>query len=245
MARKTTSQFIEEAKAVHGDKYDYSRVEYKGSETKVCIICPEHGEFWQIPINHLSGQPCIKCGRVMRYGVALNDLPRESTGEFANLWNCILDRCYSERELKKHPAYVGCSVSEDWWLLSNFKKWYDEHYVHGWQIDKDLLVKGNKVYGPDTCCFVPLEINVSIVQKRRPKHTDLPQGVYARKDGMFFALLQCGGTRKRLGLYKTKEEAFLAFKEAKEAWIKTLADKYKDQLETKVYEALYKYEVEP
>ena len=69
--------------------------------------------------------------------------------------------------------------------------------------------------------------------------------ISVRKDGLFFAKFQCGGEKRRLGLYKTKEEAFLAFKEAKEAWIKTLADKYKDQLEPKVYEALYKYEVEP
>ena len=238
-------EFIKRAREVHGNKYDYSKVEYVNNNSKVCIICPIHGEFWQIPNCHLAGQGCIRCRRVVCYGIATNDLPRESTGEFANLWYGILDRCYSERELKKHPAYIGCSVSEEWWLLSNFKKWYNEHYVRGWQIDKDLLVKGNKVYGPDTCCFVPNEINATIVQRRKPKSTTLPQGVYLRKDGLFFAKFQCGGEKRRLGLYKTKEEAFLAFKEAKEAWVKTLADKYKDQLETKVYEALYKYEVEP
>ena len=53
--------FIENARKVHMDKYDYSKVEYKNTDTKVCIICPEHGEFWQTPYNHLKGQGCKKC----------------------------------------------------------------------------------------------------------------------------------------------------------------------------------------
>lgn len=59
--RKTTEEWIEEARAVHGDKYDYSKVEYKGTKEKVCIICPEHGEFWQTAGGHLSGYGCKKC----------------------------------------------------------------------------------------------------------------------------------------------------------------------------------------
>lgn len=58
----TVDSFVEKARKVHGDKYDYSKVEYKNSHTKVCIICPKHGEFWQIPTNHLRGQGCPSCG---------------------------------------------------------------------------------------------------------------------------------------------------------------------------------------
>lgn len=61
--RKSTEQFIEEAKKVHGDKYDYSKVEYIGNKEKICIICPEHGEFWQSPIKHLKGNGCQRCIR--------------------------------------------------------------------------------------------------------------------------------------------------------------------------------------
>ena len=57
----TIEQFIEKARKVHGNKYDYSKVEYKGNRYKVCIICPEHGEFWQTPNNHLNGNGCKKC----------------------------------------------------------------------------------------------------------------------------------------------------------------------------------------
>ena len=59
--RKTTKEFIEDARKIHGNKYDYSKVEYINSETRVCIICPKHGEFWQQPNNHLSGKGCKKC----------------------------------------------------------------------------------------------------------------------------------------------------------------------------------------
>ena len=63
MSKKlTTSEFIEKAKNVHGEKYDYSKVEYVDAKTKVCIICPEHGEFWQTPSGHLSGKGCKICG---------------------------------------------------------------------------------------------------------------------------------------------------------------------------------------
>ena len=57
----TTEEFIVKAKAVHGDRYDYSKVEYVNSKTKVCIICKEHGEFWQRPSHHTNGHGCTKC----------------------------------------------------------------------------------------------------------------------------------------------------------------------------------------
>ena len=61
--KTTTEEFIERARKVHGDKYDYSKVEYINSRTKVCIICPEHGEFWQEANSHLKGCGCLKCSK--------------------------------------------------------------------------------------------------------------------------------------------------------------------------------------
>ena len=63
--RKTTKEFIEDAKKIHGDKYDYSKVEYINARAKVCIICPIHGEFWQRPDKHIRGQGCPKCGDIL------------------------------------------------------------------------------------------------------------------------------------------------------------------------------------
>lgn len=62
--RSSVEEFVIKAKKVHGDKYDYSKVEYQGNKVKVCITCPEHGDFWQVPNSHLSGRGCPVCGRI-------------------------------------------------------------------------------------------------------------------------------------------------------------------------------------
>ena len=64
--KSNTNDFIEKAKIVHGDKYDYSKVEYVNNHTKVCIICPIHGEFWQTPNSHLNGNGCFDCSYIER-----------------------------------------------------------------------------------------------------------------------------------------------------------------------------------
>ena len=61
MAKLTTEEFIKKAREVHGDKYDYSKVQYENTSSKVCIICKDHGEFWQTPYSHLNGHGCSKC----------------------------------------------------------------------------------------------------------------------------------------------------------------------------------------
>ena len=62
MGKKTKEEFIKGARKKHGDKYDYSKVDYVNKRTKVCIICHEHGEFWQTPSSHLQGKGCPICG---------------------------------------------------------------------------------------------------------------------------------------------------------------------------------------
>lgn len=59
--RNTTEEFVEKARKIHGDKYDYSKVEYIDAKTKICIICCVHGEFWQTPDSHLRGAECPQC----------------------------------------------------------------------------------------------------------------------------------------------------------------------------------------
>lgn len=61
--RMTKNEFLLKAREIHGWKYDYSKVDYINTETKVCIICPEHGEFWQSPHHHLNGNGCPECGK--------------------------------------------------------------------------------------------------------------------------------------------------------------------------------------
>lgn len=95
-----TESFILKAKQIHEDKYDYSKVNYKNSCTKVCIICPEHGEFWQEPNNHLKGQGCTKCSRQKQLTSQQNSNLSYSTEEFI------------KRARKVHGDYYDYSLTK-------------------------------------------------------------------------------------------------------------------------------------
>ena len=168
------------------------------------------------------------------------------------VWKHMLERCYSQKFQKKHATYKGCCVCEEWLNYSNFKKWYDDNYyeIEGerMDLDKDILVKGNKIYSPDTCVFVPHNIN-SLFTKRNKSRGKLPIGVYfnkhANKYQAYCNIFYNGKSKlKGLGLYNTIEDAFNAYKKFKEANIKQVADYYKDKIPQKLYEAMYNYEVE-
>ena len=91
-------------------------------------------------------------------------------------------------------------------------------------MDKDILVKGNKVYSPETCCFVPSEVNL-LFSKTGKLRGSLPIGVKTNGYGAYQASLRCHGKHKTLGQFKTCEEAFQAYKAAKESYIKEVANK--------------------
>lgn len=239
--------FIKKARMVHGERYDYSRVSYKGAQEKVCIICPKHGEFWQTPNNHTNGQGCYLCYREgirsLCFGVGILDRAFDECQEESEYrWYCILRRVYYNQD-EENYAYKDCHVCEEWLTYSNFKKWYDEYHIDDWEIDKDILVKGNKVYGPQTCCFVPQEINKLFV-KRQNHRGKYPIGVQYNTKHSYSAIVNMWGKSVYLGSFKTPEEAFKAYKVAKEAYIKEVADKYKEKLDPRVYKALYEYQVE-
>lgn len=94
-----------------------------------------------------------------------------------NSWKGMLDRCYSPKFHLKRPTYIGCSLAEEWHLLSNYKLWYDENYVEGWQLDKDLLFPRNKIYSAETCVFLPQALN-SLLTFRVNDRGELPLGVH-------------------------------------------------------------------
>lgn len=251
--RSSTEDFIKDAQKTHGDKYDYSKVQYADSKTKVCIICPEHGEFWQKPSSHISGRGCPKCKgekiKKLICGVGVNDLyGKEVDTHIYNIWTGILRRCYDEKSYLKSPTYKGCSVCGEWLVFSNFQKWYKKNNRHNFAIDKDILVKGNKIYSPETCCFVPQRINNLILtsKKIRGKYNI---GVTER-NGKFEARIStsCNGKVKRehIGTFATQEEAFATYKERKEKYIKEIAQEYynKGFIDKKVLNALLKYRIE-
>ena len=167
----------------------------------------------------------------------------ESQSYSFQLWKNMLKRCYSEVSFKKSPSYEQCLTSETFNDYQQFKTWCNSQLGFGntgWELDKDILVKGNKVYSEDTCCFVPKEINLLLVKHDKGRGDYLLGVDYHKNRKQFRA--RCSD--KHLGWFNTEIEAFNAYKKAKESYIKELAEKWKDQIDPRVYEALMKYEVE-
>ena len=262
--RKTLEEFIADARKVHGNKYDYSRVVYIDSRTPVQIVCHEHGVFLKSPSNHLNGEGCKKCSheklskertgkpikkaRTLVKGVGIFDSELATTDEEVlmadRVWRSMLLRCYSKKYQEKEPSYIDCSVCEEWLLFSNFKKWFDENYVDGYALDKDILIKGNKVYSPQTCCFVPIEINTLFVKNNKSRGS-YPIGVCKCKN-RFRAYLSVRNKRVFIGSFLTEIDAFNAYKKSKEEYIQKIANDYfsKGLITEKVYNALMNYKVE-
>ena len=165
-----------------------------------------------------------------------------------DLWNNMLKRCYSDAYKKKRPTYEGCEVSDNFKSYEYFYEWCHKQIGfsnQGWQLDKDLLVKGNKVYSESTCVFLPVEINTLLVKSDniRGKH---PIGVYWRKrDKSFVAQVNKNkGKPEYLGLFKTELEAFNSYKTAKESFVKEQANNWKSEIDDRAYNALMNYTVE-
>lgn len=266
--RKTLEELLSDCERVHGDKYDYSLVtEYKNNHTKIPVICRKHNKVFYIqPNNHiLQKQGCPICSNERRrlsntgnyrkrtklvWGVAVNDYDKNIKYNKVHItsyhtWEAMLKRCYSEKFHIKNPTYKDCRVCKEWLSFTAFKKWFDENYVDGYALDKDILIKGNRIYSPDTCCFVPIEINSLLVKGDKSRGSS-PIGTYKRENGRYHAYYSNRAKILNLGTFNTVEEAFDAYKKAKEAYIKDIATEYytAGKITEKVYQALMKYEVE-
>lgn len=162
-------------------------------------------------------------------------------------WRDMVNRCYNEKLHKRQPTYKGCLVSPEWHNFQTFAQWYDDNYYNfgeKMQLDKDILSKGNKVYSPETCMFVPHSIN-TLFTKHDAKRGEFPIGVcYVKQSKKYKATCNIIGKEKHLGHYNTKEEAFAAYKEAKEKYIKEVAENYKNKIPEKLYTAMVNYIVE-
>lgn len=163
------------------------------------------------------------------------------------LWNDMQTRCYNEKLHDRFPEYKDCKIC-DYWLedKERFFKWVEENYYmignEQMDLDKDILFKGNKVYSPETCVFVPHSINTLLLNCRR-KRGKYPVGVSYDK-GKYRAALNVDGRNVKIVVFNTPEEAFEEYKVHKKALIITTADKYKGKIPDKVYQAMMNWEIE-
>ena len=157
-------------------------------------------------------------------------------------WRRMLERCYCTKYHARRPTYIGCSVHPDWCNFQNFAEWFERQYFATcWQLDKDLMSEGNKIYSADTCVFVPQQLN-SLLTDCGASRGDLPQGVSRNGKG-YQASLSVDGNRHQLGAYATPEEAFEVYKLAKEYNVKRMAEQYRCLIDPRVYDSLMRYEV--
>lgn len=160
-----------------------------------------------------------------------------------NTWHQMLRRCYDTKLQVKKKTYIGCIVDESWHNFQNFAKWYEENYyeIPGeiMQLDKDILVNNNKVYGPDTCIIVPNSINNLF---KHNKNINLPKGV-SKIGKKYRGSYTYGGIKYNGPLVETAEEAFIFYKEGTERKIRQLANTYADFMPPYVYSILIEYEI--
>ena len=167
------------------------------------------------------------------------------------LWYNMKMRCYNPNYHKEKPGYKDCTICNEWlddrelfyeWVDMNFYKIKGEPTV---ELDKDILLPGNKIYGPDTCIFVPKRINDLFIHIHGRVDNGLPAGVtYSEKTGTYkvSAMLTCDDSDKKknvvLGYYDTIEEAFDVYKEHKKAEIIYIADLYRRKIPEQLYQAM-------
>ena len=170
-----------------------------------------------------------------------------NTKEYA-LWQRMLKRCYSTTFKKRRPTYEGCEVSDKFKSYEYFYEWCQNQIGfnnEGWHLDKDLLIKGNKVYSENTCVFIPQEINSMLIKSDKRRGEYLIGACWHKKGKAFVATVNKNkGKSEHLGLFKTELEAFNAYKTAKESFIKEQANKWKDKIDNRAYEALINYTVD-
>lgn len=178
-----------------------------------------------------------KSKRKLIYGFGVNDADyvikplingKRKSCPYYKRWESLLTRCYSKKSLELHPAYIGCSVSEEWKYFSNFRMWMERQDWQEKHLDKDILFPGNKIYAPDRCIFVPSYINLLLTKCDR-KRGKYPLGVYYCKNSKgFHSYFSNQGKVLHLGFYTDSFEAHRKYQLEKSRYIKEIAIKQSD-----------------
>jgi hypothetical protein len=183
------------------------------------------------------------------YGVGFNDASytvnstingKKVTCPFYATWANMLTRCHSKAEHARRPSYIGCTVASEWLTFSTFSNWMSKHEWQGKQLDKDILIQNNKVYGPLTCIFVSAHIN-SLLNNQLSKRGLYPRGVsFYHKRNKYRSDCNAHGKANHIGYYDTPKEAHEAYKEFKYKYIAEIANQQSEPLRT----ALLNYVIE-
>ena len=169
------------------------------------------------------------------------------------IWSSMLQRCFDEQTKKKWAAYGNTDCCDEWLLFENFYDWLHnqdnfEQWLNGerWDIDKDILIKGNKIYSPERCLLIPHNVN-SLFTKSDRARGKYPIGVVKRGE-KYQASCQnmLVGKRQHLGTFDSPQNAFKAYKKYKENLIKQVAKQEyeKGNITERCYKAMLDYQVD-
>lgn len=238
-------------KHINNQGLEFEIIDYKGS-ANVTIEYSDGFIAYNVQYTHIKSKsvsnPYHKsvCGvGFLGVGIHKTKINNKDTHTYS-IWSGVLRRCYSEKSQEKRPTYKDVTVCEEWHNFQNFAQWVEENYnpetMQGWHLDKDILIKGNKIYSPETCCFVPLEINGMLKSTSLRNNTGIIGVSYNKKYDNYRTWLP--KNKKGSRNFKTPEEAFEKYKKTREEHIKEVANLWKDKIEPKVYQALMNYQVE-
>lgn len=180
------------------------------------------------------------------YGIGFN-----STGIHKNIiggrytkayrvWLAMLTRCYDKKSQKRQPTYIGCSVDSRWHDFQDFADWFysNPYSDFGYQLDKDLLIDGNKIYSPETCCFVPQEIN-KLFSSNAAKRGSHPKGVsFYKPRSKYTANISINSKPVCLGYFDSPKEARQAYLTRKESYVREKALEWKGRVDDRVVDKL-------
>jgi hypothetical protein len=152
-----------------------------------------------------------------------------------SIWRGMLQRCYFQYK-KFNTTYLNVNVCDEWFNFQNFAQWYEDNYVEGWQLDKDLLSTDCKIYSPTTCCFIPQEINCLFKEQKETTGTVKVKDKYKSQIGK-------NKVHNHIGTFDSLEDANKAYKDEKKKYILNIAEQYKEQLNINVYNKLTNYEI--
>ena len=149
-------------------------------------------------------------------------------------------RCYDPKTHKLKPYYASCTADIEWLNFSNYREWHKENAMgnNKLDLDKDVLIQGNTVYGSDTCTLIPHFTNT--IFEERGLETNI---VLNNKTGKYDVTMSVLGKREDVGTYDTEEEARQGFLDYKKNYIRTIAQKSKGKVPNKTYEAMMNWKV--
>lgn len=163
------------------------------------------------------------------------------------VWVGLIGRCYCPVKIKKNPTYANAKVCDEWHNFQNFAEWYVNHefYGRGYQIDKDILIRGNKVYSPDTCVMIPFILNTITLYSEGRKGSFKKGVTFDKVTGKYTSAKSFGveGKKRSKIYFNTEQEAFDNYKKKKEDYVKEVAMKFKGVIEQRALDAFMSWEV--